>query len=99
MRIRNIELVNFRCYEHSSFEFDDRLSVVVGNNTAGKTALLQAVLVSLGAYLQSLHSLPTDQSYRRPFKSDDVLRRYNPAKKDYFENENETGTGQHRGTI
>lgn len=64
--------------------------MIVGNNTAGKTALVQAVLVSMGAYLQSLDSLPPGRNYHRNFMSDDVLKRYNRAKKDYFENEEKT---------
>ena len=54
MRLKHIDIRNFRGYEQKSFDFDRQLSVVVGNNTAGKTALLQAIQVALGAYLASL---------------------------------------------
>lgn len=87
MIIKHIDIRNFRGYELSSFDFDEHLSVVVGNNTAGKTALLQAVQVALGAYLTSLKALPNEPAYRHNFTKDDVFLRYNKAKKDFFMND------------
>lgn len=86
MRILSIDIRNFRCYEQKRFDFDTRLSVVVGNNTAGKTALLEAVQVGLGAYLQSLTSIAKGRNYHRNFSKEDVFKRYNRVKKDFFEN-------------
>ena len=90
MKIKRIDIRNFRGYEQNSFEFDDKLSVVVGNNTAGKTALLQAVQVALGAYLASLKALPNETAYRHNFTKDDVFQRYDREKKDFFKNEETT---------
>jgi hypothetical protein len=47
--IRSLIVINFRCYKH--FELADlrRLNVVVGKNATGKTALLEAVRLALGA--------------------------------------------------
>lgn len=86
MRIHSVDIRNFRCYEQKRFDFDERLSVVVGNNTAGKTALLEAVQIGLGAYLQSLVSIPKGRNYHRNFSKEDVFKRYNRVKKDFFEN-------------
>lgn len=90
MNIKRIDITNFRGYERKSFEFDERLTVIVGNNTAGKTALLQALQVGLGGYLASLKSLPSDAAYRHNFTQNDILRKYDPEKKDFFENEGKT---------
>lgn len=90
MRIRHLNIRNFRGYEHKSFDFDERLSVVVGNNTAGKTALLQAVQVALGAYLASLKALPNEPAYRHNFTKDDEFLRYDREKKDFFKNDEAT---------
>lgn len=91
MRINSIDIRNFRCYERMKFDFDKRLSVVVGNNTAGKTALLHAVQVALGAYLQCLKSVPSDKNYRCNFQENDIYKRYNEEKKDFFRNDERTG--------
>lgn len=90
MIITHIDIRNFRGYEQKSFDFDERLSVVVGNNTAGKTALLQAVQVALGAYLASLKALPNEPAYRHNFTKDDEFQRYDREKKDFFKNDETT---------
>lgn len=89
MIIKHISIRNFRGYEQMGFSFDDHLSVIVGNNTAGKTALLQAVQVALGAYLASLKALPNEPAYRHNFTKDDVFMRYDSDNKDFYKN-NET---------
>ena len=86
MRIKSLNIRNYRGYEQKRFDFDERLSVVVGNNTAGKTALLQAVQVALGAYLASLKALPNEPAYRHNFTKDDEFQRYDSEKKDFFKN-------------
>ncbi len=54
MRIRDINIVNFKGFQNETVVFNRNLTVVIGNNTAGKTTLLKALQVGLGAYLQSL---------------------------------------------
>lgn len=83
MRINRIEIDNFRCFENRSFDFDRHLSVIIGNNTAGKTTLLRALRVSLGAYLQSLPELATGPSYRCNFVDSDRREVYNPVMLEY----------------
>ena len=90
MRINRIVLRNFRGYESKTFDFDEQLTVVVGNNTSGKTALLQAVQVALGGYLASLKSLPSDQAYKHNFSKDDVFKRFDEEKRDFFTNDETT---------
>lgn len=90
MRIKHLDIRNFRGYEQKSFDFDEKLTVVVGNNTAGKTALLQAVQVALGAFLASLKALPNEPAFRHNFTKDDEFQRYDREKKDFFKNDEVT---------
>jgi len=47
--IRTIEIRNFRCFEHLQLEGCRRFNVIVGDNGTGKTALLEAMFLALGA--------------------------------------------------
>lgn len=78
MRIDDIEIRNFRGFDKKTFTFDPAINVVVGNNTSGKTALLHAVQIALGAFFPALDLLPTaNRQYRRNFSTTDVRRLYN----------------------
>jgi predicted ATP-binding protein involved in virulence len=48
MQIKSLHIKNFRCFNDLHIDFDDRLTVLVGENGAGKTAVLDA----LGAFLK-----------------------------------------------
>lgn len=49
MKINNIELVNYRNYNHFFIEFNDDINILIGNNGQGKTNLIEAIyLLSLG---------------------------------------------------
>ncbi len=84
MKLNSIDIVNFRGFQDKHFDLDSRMNVIVGNNTAGKTTILQAIQIALGAYLQSLTILPTDRSYRRNFVTTDRPMFYNESKNDFF---------------
>jgi recombinational DNA repair ATPase RecF len=43
MKIGSLHLENYRCFENFDIDFDDCLTVLVGINGAGKTALLDAL--------------------------------------------------------
>ena len=86
MRIKQIEIKNFKGFQHETISFCDNLTVVIGNNTAGKTTLLKALQVGLGAYLQSLSKLPGGQMYRRNFSSLDRYKAFDPIQRDYVSN-------------
>lgn len=47
--IRSIEIRNFRCYEHLLLSDVARINLVVGDNGSGKTSLLEAIFLALGA--------------------------------------------------
>lgn len=86
MRIKKIEIKNFKGFQQETINFQDNLTVVIGNNTAGKTTLLKALQVGLGAYLQSLNQLPGGQMYRRNFSSLDRYKAFDPVQRDYISN-------------
>lgn len=85
MRINNINIKNFRGFADRSFDLDPKMNVVLGNNATGKTTLLHAVQIALGAYLQSLSLLPKDQpqQFRRGFKKDDHVKIYSETSKSF----------------
>jgi predicted ATP-binding protein involved in virulence len=43
MRLKEIHLTNFRCFEQLDVQLNDRLAVFIGVNGAGKTAILEAI--------------------------------------------------------
>jgi len=49
MILKKLDLENFRNYEKREFVFGDRINLILGNNGAGKTNLLEAIyLISVG---------------------------------------------------
>ncbi|MFN8698286.1 MAG: AAA family ATPase [Flavobacteriales bacterium] len=86
MRITHIQIKNFRGFEDKSFELKERFTVAIGNNGLGKSTLLYALQVGLGAYLQSLPTLPASYIYRRQFRKGERFERYYPERKDYLPN-------------
>ncbi|MGX8852169.1 AAA family ATPase [Amedibacillus sp. YH-ame10] len=57
MKLKKLELHNFRCFEDRMIEFDDNLNVIVGMNGAGKTSILEAAVVAIGTLLYSMDSI------------------------------------------
>lgn len=53
MRIDSITLKNFRCFDKLSIDFDEKLTVIVAVNGAGKTTILDAVRIALWPYASS----------------------------------------------
>ena len=53
MRIDKLYLQNFRCYDDMELNFDKRMTVIVGENGKGKTAILDALAISLEPYLRA----------------------------------------------
>jgi len=59
MRINSLEIKNFRNLESFSVEFNPNLTVLVANNSAGKTSILDAVSIVFGSYIGSF---PTEKN-------------------------------------
>lgn len=49
--IDQISLHNYRCFEHKTIQLNRHMNLLVGKNASGKTTVLEAVSVALGAYL------------------------------------------------
>lgn len=57
--IRDIEIQNFRCFEQTKIEGFERVNLIGGKNNSGKTALLEALLLSSFPYPLSILELKT----------------------------------------
>ena len=49
--LNKISLENFRQFEHKEIIFNSQMNLAVGSNSSGKTSILEAVCIALGAYL------------------------------------------------
>lgn len=54
MKLKSIRLVNYRCFTDTEIEFDEHITLLVGKNGTGKTAILDAVAVSASTFLLSI---------------------------------------------
>jgi predicted ATP-binding protein involved in virulence len=54
MKLKKVVLDNFRCFEHLEMDFDGSLTVIVGGNGAGKTAVLDAIALLFGPFFTRL---------------------------------------------
>lgn len=70
MYLKQLELHNFRSFEHLKLEFHDRLTVIVGSNGAGKTTIMEGATVAIGTMFVGMNNLPG----RRIDKSDAHLK-------------------------
>ncbi len=52
MKLKEIRLKNFRCYEDITVPLDERLTVLVAPNGQGKTAILDAIAIALWTYVR-----------------------------------------------
>ena len=52
MKIQSLQLKNFRCFKNEIIRFHDKLTVLVGVNGSGKTALIEAVAMILGGIVR-----------------------------------------------
>ena len=84
MNIKSITIQNFRGFEDRTFEFDSKMNVVLGDNTTGKTTLLHAVQIALGAYLQAMTLIPGGRAYRRNFKQTDQVKKRSELSKSFL---------------
>ncbi len=53
MRFDWLKLKNFRCYDELDIDFDPKLTLIVGGNGKGKTAIFDALAIALEPYLRS----------------------------------------------
>ncbi len=76
MYLHTLSLTNFRSYNQADFEFSPDLTVVIGPNTAGKTNLLEAiVLLATGRSFSEHHGEHLIQSGNESFHLEAVLEK------------------------
>ncbi|HRC56326.1 MAG TPA: AAA family ATPase [Kofleriaceae bacterium] len=59
MKLRRLHLDNFRAFQATTVELDPQLTLVLGGNAAGKTALLDGIAVALGSLFQGIDESPS----------------------------------------
>lgn len=59
MRIDHIAIRNFRQFEHWETDFSPQFNVLIGDNGAGKTTVLDALSVALGAFFLGIDGINT----------------------------------------
>ncbi|WP_055073946.1 AAA family ATPase [Pseudanabaena sp. 'Roaring Creek'] len=57
MKIRQLELKNFRCFDQTTFEFSDQFNVFIGDNGTGKSAILDALAIGVGSFFLGIDSI------------------------------------------
>ncbi|MBX3448926.1 MAG: AAA family ATPase [Planctomycetaceae bacterium] len=65
IRLEVLRLQNFRCFEDCTIEFRPDLTVLVARNGQGKTALLDAVALSLGLFVDTIAGTSQWKGFRR----------------------------------
>ena len=82
MRIDHLHLTNFRCYEDMEFSFSPHFNLIVGENGAGKTALLNALAVAMGSWFLGIRGYDSrniqDNDIRRIVKVIDQRHHVSP---------------------
>ncbi|WP_426944019.1 AAA family ATPase [Pseudomonas oryzihabitans] len=80
MRLAKISLENFRCFKSLELELHPRLTVIVGKNGKGKTAILDAIAVGLSPVIRGLSSANSRLSAKSLQDTDIRLEKLNTKK-------------------
>ena len=70
MKIKKLELHNFRCFKEYKLEFSDRFTLLIGDNGSGKTAVLDALAVAAGGFLLGISEIKSCD--KRHIFNDDI---------------------------
>lgn len=57
MFLKSMELHNFRCFSNLKIDFNNRLTVIVGSNGAGKSTVLEAATIAAGTMTSAMDGL------------------------------------------
>jgi len=80
--LTHIKLENFMGYQFWEHDLYD-VSVIIGNNTSGKTTILNGLQVALGGFLQCMRVLPATKQYRRQISTDECFSPYDDFSRSY----------------
>jgi predicted ATP-binding protein involved in virulence len=59
MRIDTLHVKNFKCFEDAQWNFTPGFNILIGDNGAGKTSILEALRVAIGSFFVSLPDIPS----------------------------------------
>lgn len=51
MFINKVKIINYRCYKKFSINLEQKMNIVVGDNEAGKSTILEAVNLAMSGYI------------------------------------------------
>lgn len=75
--MRDIKITNFRCYAEKTMEFRRGINLLIGDNSVGKTSLLEACKLAINSFFcgysdeYTKWKSPTDEDFRE-IKTDDI---------------------------
>lgn len=72
--LKSLTLSNFRKFEDVVYPLHPQMNVIVGHNASGKTTILEAVCIMLGAYLAAYKEYVPSQHVRNISESDVLLK-------------------------
>ena len=55
-KIKKLKITNFRLFENLEVEFNKDINVIIANNGAGKTTILDAIAIGLGVMVNKFHN-------------------------------------------
>lgn len=58
MLLKSLDLKNFRCFKEFHIDFNDKLTVIVGQNGCGKSTILEAAAIAIGTFTAAMDDLP-----------------------------------------
>ena len=54
MRIKEIGINNFHCYQQTTFQFADRVTILIGKNGSGKSSLIKGIKNALVFFFRTI---------------------------------------------
>lgn len=69
MKIKHLEILNFKGIKEASFDFSGQFNLIIGDNGSGKTSVLEAATVALGAFLSGIDGVASNH-----FTTDEIRR-------------------------
>lgn len=74
MWLKHMKVRNFRSFRELDVSFDRNLTILIGSNGAGKSTVLEAVRVSLGAFLTGFKSVKSNAIARNDVRVETIKK-------------------------
>ena len=71
MIIKTLKLENFKSYKNSTIDFDQGISLILGENGSGKSSILEAISFALFGKLNT----KLDEAIRKPINDEDTIEK------------------------